>query len=314
MKLFAIQVQGDAPLNYTDNDGLYGISFQYPVSACFGGLTGEWNDSFLPYIKNDIKGAKAKGKKAGIGIVWGWYANNINEFRYVSLTEKGHENRQGDKPVPMKVPVPYDIQFIDKQLSFLTWLSKALKADKDVWDTIEFISVSGINQQYMELRIPDQDFSFSRDPDPFISAAMLWKEMGYSNLLVKETVDIIASYYKMFFPDKTLVLPIIGGKAGFPCIDNSGNICKPSYRPALTEEIINEIAIPNKIMPGWYALKETNSPPDYFNGLPCFLESENTMPATYGDLQKRIANAQSFNADYFEIQRLIYKKYPQVSI
>ena len=292
------------PQEVLDSPSVFGVSIDLPLqNFMMGGSS--FNNTFFGQLKNEIKRINAYGKKVSLAIVCGYTANNIPNVPYITLIESHHQG-QGD-PHPISVPVPYDIKYLTYFNNFLSWFAQSLKYDPATYNAIDNIKITGINQQSPELRIPDQDFTGG---DAFYNAAVKWKNLNYSTANVLFAINYLILQFKNYFQDKTLILPIISGLAGFPTINKSGAICKPNQRPDLTKEIITNYATPNNVVGGWCYLNPTSIPPFYISNNPAYYQTQNTKPKSRQDLVATIQNALSLNARILEIQYSIFKIYP----
>jgi len=301
------------PANVLNSPTIHGISMdlkleQFMVGGYnFGGAIVELKKEIKRIAAWTINGVNAN-KKVSIAIMCGDFASNIPDVEYVYLTEAHHEGVPDDAvPHGISVPVPYDSNYLSYLSRFIEWFAGELKSESKVYDTIDSIKITGNNQKTPEMRMPNQDMTVG---DSFYNAAVKWKDVEYTTTRVTSFTIINQSLFQSAFPDKTLILPIISGLAGFPCINANGEICKPNQRPDLTRQIVTEIAQPDGIIAGWCYMNPTSKAPTYISAKPCYYQTQNIVPTYPQWIHETILNAQSQNCEIFEMQAAIFKKYP----
>jgi len=293
------------PANVLNSPAIYGVSFDLKLEqfmmggSAFGGV--------IVDLKKEIKRVATYGKKVSISVMCGDFASNIPDVEYVYLTEAHHEGTQDGEPHGISVPVPYDSNYLSYLSRFIEWLAGELKSDPKVYDTIDSIKITGNNQKTPEMRMPNQDMVGG---DAYYNAAVKWKEKEYTSEHVITCSMQIQQFWKSAFPDKTLILPIISGLAGFPCINANGEICKPNQRPDLTRQIVTEIAQPDGVTCGWCYMNPTSKAPLYISAKPCYYQTQNISPPYADWIHDTLLNAQLQNCKIFEMQYAIFKKYP----
>lgn len=288
-----------------DSTVVSGVSINLTMLAFQMGPSG-FTAAPMPSLNKEIKRIGSYNKKVSLGIKFGNFARNITGVRFCLLVEgpgQGTENLAG-----ISVPVFYDTAYLDYVQRFIVFLKGELTKDPLVYDLIESIKVTGINQVTCEMRVPDQDFTGTGNE--FDNAALKWRDLGYTTVVVKEAAADIILMFKSSFGDKTLLLPIIAGLNGFPCINDLGQICPKGKRPDLTRAIVNDITKPNGIMAGWCFLNSTSIPPDYISDTSCFYQTENRVPATRNDFMTTLTRGEVMNGKIIEVQDSIFKKYP----
>jgi len=312
MKLFVLNSPNNngmlkTPTNVLNSPAIYGVSFDLKLEQFMMGGSA-FGDGFAVTLKSEIKRVAGFGKKVSIAIMCGDFASNIPDVTYVNLIEAHHQNVPPDaEDHGISVPVPYNAAYIQYMSRFITWFSESLKADSKAYAAIDSIKVTGVNQKTPEMRIPDQDLTGG---DAFYNAAVKWKAEYYLPSHIHTTMMMLIGYWKYAFPDKNLILPIISGLQGFPCINGNGEICKPNQRPDTTKTIVTEIAHPDNVTAGWCYMNPTSKAPLYISAKPCYYQTQNISPPYANWIHETIANAQTQNCEIFEMQYAIFKKFP----
>lgn len=216
---------------------VYGITIRLPY-ANFIGAGEKYGTAFMGKLIDNIRSITNRGKKIAIGVAFGKFFPTMPGIRYVILHDWHHQGTSGGYPVAVMQPVFWEKLFVDEVLSFFTWFRDKLKGS-DIYDSIEQIKITGANEKTEELKPSDQDWRTASDTSEtaYRQAAEVWKSAGYSTVKVKMAIAGFIDMFHNLFPDKIIALPVIGGLAGFPCINIDG-ICLPKEREDIAKHLI----------------------------------------------------------------------------
>lgn len=196
-----------------------------------------FNLSFFNQLRDNIKANKAAGKKTAIQIPFGKFLSLIKGVRYLLFTESHHQGKDKDTPaVPMRIPVFYEKVYLDYVKRFFSWFAENLIKSK-IYDLIEYIKVTGVNQATFEMRCPDQDITGTGEP--YYNAALKWRMAGYTNQLALISIADLVNHFILCFPKKLICFPFIPGKAAFPCLSDQDEICYPKQREFISKRILD---------------------------------------------------------------------------
>lgn len=281
-----------------------GVFLKYKISQFFNS-TGGFN-SYGTTVKNEIKSYQDKGKLVMVSVQWGSACGNAiwNNYRYIELTERRKEGSDPTRPKHYdKFPVPYDSAYLNKVTSFLAYFSTAL--GKDIRDKI-LLGVDGINEVTFELRIPNQNFKDTDDPNIAYNAGSgEWIRLGYTTEKVRESMQRLLNDYNTYFPNTVKYVSPIAGTNGFPKIDDNGNFIAQS-NPSLLDDLLGYMKwFPNfSVMPT--ALYATGGTPTNVtaSGLTIYYQLNcdklNTTTTAY-DFEHAILNGISHKGVLFQV-------------
>ncbi len=281
-----------------------GVFLKYKISQFFNS-TGGFN-SYGITVKNEIKSYQDKNKIVMVSVQWGSACGNAiwNNYPYIELTEKRKEGSDPTLPKHYdKFPVPYDSAYLSKVTSFLTYFYSAL--GKDVADKI-MLGVCGINEVTFELRVPNQNFKDTDDPNIAYNAGSgEWIRLGYTTEKVREAMQRLLNDYNTYFPNTVKFVSPIGGTNGFPKIDDDGNFISP-LNPSLLDDLLSYMKwFPNfSVMPT--ALYATGGTPTNVtnSGLITYYQLNNdklNKTTTNYDFEHAILNGKAHNGILFQV-------------
>jgi uncharacterized protein (TIGR03437 family) len=176
--------------------------------------------------------AVAAGKKLDVGIEAGTYTPSwlyaappagagAAQINFVWSDQGGADGQC----TPITMPLPWDAGFLAEWDAMLNALSAHLKA-VGAYGSVDLVRLTGVNTNTDELKLPvttPATTGLSCVTDAIAS----WQKAGYTPTLLLKGWDQITNSFQMYFPDKTLVLPVLVANA-LPPIDDSGNMMKGS--------------------------------------------------------------------------------------
>jgi len=281
---------------------IHGVFLNYHIQNFLYG------DTFtnINIIKDKVSLIAAYGKKTALSITWGASCGTTfyNQFPYIELTEKHHEGTLNSTPVFNKFPVFYEADYIVKVDSFLQWLAVGLQP---VINHIDHIKIGGINQTTFELRCPNQDFKYTDAvSEAYEEGAEKWLDNGYTTYKVGDAYESIITSHREHFPNTLKIASLIGGKNGWPCINDNGFICEPKDRPNITDRIINYCKAYPNIGIQATALTEAAGTPKNFvdSGLPMYYQLDAlhfNKSVNKEKFEGAVLNALRHNGKYIEV-------------
>lgn len=279
------------------------------------------------YLYPAFKQITDSGKEIALAVCMGSRCGNAiyNPTGYVQMTAQ----RQGSGvPFVVKLPLFWQDDYLDKITDFTYWLATNLKASA-YWDDINHIKLTWANQDSAETRATQQDWAYTNDGNQaFKDAANKWIDAGYSNQKVVDSFNRIAGVYRQAYADKRIVLVLIGGKSGFPCVSDTGTICLPKERPLINYRLINELKKYANVGVQSNTLDFDKGTPVEItsSGLPFNFQVKNNLygenvkapypkPAAEQDAFKQVLlNGQSHGAEIVEVFKTTIVAYPEAFI
>lgn len=323
LKIFAVsQANPDKPTQTTLDSKCFGVVVTMYLKNFLSMEEKVYSEYAMQQLKLNIKNIYLNYKKhVALRIPCGHFSGNIyNEepkIPFIEMVRKHHID-QGD-PVRIKMPVPFNRNFTEKLALFLTWFSRELYKDIVAWEAIDNVAVTGINDVSSELRMTAADFSNTGNTDQaHIHAAEKWLSVGYDTQAVRDAFAKIIYEWSISFPHKQLVLPIIAGLAGFPCISEKGEICYRNMRPDLTAQFITHGKNYENFCVQYTALDTTAKPPDKVikSGVPIFYqaaaETFNNNQVSKADFEKMLLNGIDHKAVAIEVWEANVRNFPDI--
>jgi uncharacterized protein (TIGR03437 family) len=176
--------------------------------------------------------ALAAGKKIDLGVEAGTYTPSwlyavpptgagSAQLTFVWSDQGGAKGQC----TPITMAPPWDTGFLTEWDAMLNALAAHLKS-LGAYDSIDLIRLTGVNTQTDELKLPVTTPA-STGLACVSDAIATWQKAGYTPALLLQAWDQITNSFLRYFPDKTLVLPVLVANA-LPPIDNNGNMVKGS--------------------------------------------------------------------------------------
>lgn len=248
------------------NPRVSGATIYMPAASFMAGRTGFYTGT-VHELNKQLKWIAGFRKEAGIAVQFGNDARNIEGVNYMNLVIS-RQNMTTD-PEGITVPIFWEKPYMDYLRDFIYWFGSELKKDAEAYKAIKYIYVTGINQTTPEFRVPYCEMTTS---DPTKGAAEKWAAVGYTPQKVKDSIVQIMRWWKNVFPDKELVLPIIGGINGFPAVGEDGTVLTDyTKRVDISKYTVEIFCRMMGIIPMWTALG-SHLPPNYMLGQPSYYQ------------------------------------------
>ena len=218
-------------------DSVDGVHTQLPWSA-LEPTEGKFDWSTLDA---ELKRAVTHSKRVVISVlagdatpkwVFGAGAKKL-EFDVARQVGKGAATRQ-----KIAIAAPWDPAFQAEWKKLVSALSAHIREVPGAYERLAIVKMTGIGELSSETRLPGGQAGKSQGKE-LADTLKKWKEAGYRPSKVVLAYRTIAGELAAAFPDKALGLEVLES-GGFPPIDESGEISKPSEptEDAVTRDII----------------------------------------------------------------------------